>query len=195
MPGGNQTHGVRKPGDAILTTLKAGDRGGDGLEVTPLDVPTDGGLEFDRGGSLADALHECLGHDDTPPGLYLDRSLPHCLVLLLSHTPPHVLLNDGDQCVESFGTQGFESGQHSGSEENLCETILVFIHIVDGLLQDQGTQLLELKVLDHDGPVRRWDEHVVSWEDELPSVSKSDNEVPTVPRILHTSNVRDIQRN
>ena len=158
---------MRKLGDAILTTLKPSNRGRDGFEVTPLDIPTDGGLEFDRSGSLADSLHECLGHDDTPPGLNLDRGLLHSSILVLSHTPPHVLLNDDDQRIKSLGTQGLESCQHSGSEEKLCETILVFISVVDGLLQDQRTQFLELKVLDHGKPVRRRDEHVVSWRDEL----------------------------
>jgi len=101
-----------------------------------LDVPPDGGLKFDRSGGLADTFYECLGHDDTPPSLNLDRSLPHRLVPLLSHAPPHVLLNDGDQSVEFLGTQGFEGGQHPCSEENLCETVLVFVGVVDGLLQD-----------------------------------------------------------
>ena len=173
MPEETQIHGVWNPGDGILTTLKARNRGGDGLEVAPLDVPPGGGLKFDCSGGLADTFHECLGHDDTPPGLNLDRSLPHFLVPLLSHTPPHVLLNDDDQRVEPLGTQGFEGGQHSCSEEDLCETILVFVGVVDGLLQDQRTQLLELKILNHGEPVRRRDEHVVPWEDELSSASRS----------------------
>jgi len=157
-------HWVRKLGNVILTALEASDRGGDGLEVTPLDEPTDGGLQLHSGGHLADTFHECLGHDDTPPGLNPDCSLPHSLVLLLSHTPPHVLLNDDDQRVKSLGTEGFESGQHSRPEKNLCETILVFVGVVDCPLQDQGTQLLEFKVLDHGEPFRRRDKHVVSWE-------------------------------
>jgi hypothetical protein len=127
-----------------------------------LDVPPDGSLKFDRSDGLADTFHERLSHDDTPPGLNLNRSLPHCLVPLLSDTPPHVLLNDDDQRVEFLGTQGFKGGQHSCAEENLCKTILVFVCVVDGLLQDQRTQLLELKVLNHGEPVRRRDEHVIS---------------------------------
>ena len=138
-----------------------------------MDEPTDGSLKFDRGDGLADTLHERLGHDDTPPGLDLDRGLPHSLVLLLGHTSPHVLLNDDDQRVESLGTQGLESGQHSGSEENLRETILVFVGVVDGLLQDQGTQFLEFKVLNHGEPVRGRDEHVISWGQELQFASGS----------------------
>jgi len=169
MPEESQLHGVRKPGNVVLTTLEASDRDGDGLEVTPLDIPTDGGLKLDRGGGLADTLHKCLGHDDTPPGLNLDRGPSHCSVLLLSHTPPHILLNDDDQRIEPLGAQGFESSQHSGSEENLCETVLVFVGVVDGLLQDKGTQLLELKVLDHGEPVHGRDEHVVPWKDDLSS--------------------------
>lgn len=132
-------HKARKLGCVTLTTLEAGYRGGDGLEVAPLGVPPDSGLQFDCSGSLADNLHECLGHDDTPPGLNLDRSLPHCLVFFLSHTPPHVLLDDGDQRIESLGAERFEGCQHSSSKEDLCETILVFFWVIDGLLQDQRT--------------------------------------------------------
>jgi hypothetical protein len=173
MPEASEIHGAREPGDVVLTALEAGYRSGDGLEVAPLGIPPDGGLQLDCGGSLADSLYECPGHDDTPPGLNLDRSLPHCLVFLLSHTPPHVLLNDGDQGVEFPGTEGFESGQHSSSKEDLRETILVFFVVVNGLLQDQRTQLLELKVLDHGKPVRGRNEHVVSWENDLSSTSGS----------------------
>jgi len=157
-------HGVRKPGDVILTTLNASDRGGDRLQVTPLDESTAGGLQLDSGGQLADTFYECLGHDDTPPCLNPDCSLPHSLVLLLSHAPSHVLLNDDDQRIESLGAQGFESGQHSRPEKNLCETILVFVGVVNCPLQDQGTQLLEFEVLDHGEPFRRRDKHVVPWE-------------------------------
>lgn len=163
MPEGNEARGVVKFGDVILTTLKASNRGGDDLEVTPLDEPTDDGLQFDRSGGLANTLHECPSHDDTPPGLNPDRSPLHRLVLLLSHTPPHVLLNDDNQRVESLRTQRFESGQHSGSEKNLREPILVFVGVVDSLFQDQGTQLLEFEVLYHGGPICRRDEHVISW--------------------------------
>ena len=136
-----------------------------------MDVSPDSGLQLNCSSSSADSLDECLGHDDTPPSLNLDRSLPHRLVLLLGHTPPHVLLDDGDQCVEFLGTKRFESGQHSSSEEDLCETILVFFGVIDGLFQNQRTQLLELKVLNHNEPVRGRDEHVVSWENGLSSVA------------------------
>ena len=194
MPDENETLS-KKPDDVILTTLKASDRGRDDLEVMPLDEPAGYALQPDRGGSLADPLHECPGHDDTPPGLNPDRSLFHRLVLLLSHTSPHVLLDDDDQRVEPLGTQRFESGQHSRSEENLCETILVFVAVVDGLLQDEGTQLLEFKVLDHDGPVRRRDEHVISWKKITICSKKVGFEWLTVLRTLRMSNVRGIRRN
>lgn len=138
-----------KTGDVVLTALDAGYRGRDGFEVAQLDVPADSSLKLDCSGGLADTLHKRLSHDDAPPSLNLDRSLPHRLILLLSHASPHVLLNDGDQGIESFEAEGLESGQHSSPEENLRETILVFFVVIYGLLQDQRTQLLELKVSNH----------------------------------------------
>jgi hypothetical protein len=68
------------------------------------------------------------------------------MVFLHCHTPPHVLLHNGYQGIEPIRTKRLEGSEHARSKEDLGETILIFIWIIDGSLEDERTKSLQLQV-------------------------------------------------
>jgi len=82
----------------------------------------------------------------TPPCLDRDSGSSKLLVSLDRHASAHVLLYNSDQRIKPVGTEGLEGGQHASSKENLGQTILVLVRIIDSFLKDERTQRLELQI-------------------------------------------------
>lgn len=140
---------------AILTRLNSNHRDTDGNEPLALEVPPDPTLEPRCGDIAADLLDKIPREHTTPPSLYSDRGFPKCPVLLDGHAPPHILLNNRNKRVEAVGAEGLQGSEHARTEEDLGQSRLVLVWVVNRLLEDASAKRLQFKVFDHGLPLRR----------------------------------------
>jgi hypothetical protein len=136
-----------------LTTLEQDHCTVDLSKPGPVQEASHSSLQADSCDLAADISNQSPRQNTTPPGLNFYSCSPKLLVFLDSHPPAHVLLYNSDQIVEAIRPKRLESGQHARSEENLCESTLVSVWVVNRLLQDSGAQFLELQVLDQRCPI------------------------------------------
>lgn len=119
------------------TTLEQNDTIPDVQELPPLRVPPNGGLQSCSSRCSPNTFDELPCSNSSPPGLNPDGSPPKFLILLDCHSPSHVLLNDGDQGIQTTRPEGFECCEHASSEEDLRKTRLVLVRIVNCALKDK----------------------------------------------------------
>lgn len=139
-----------------LTTLDLDDRLSRLQEPSPLNETSTDLLDLDGGDFPSKVGDELPSRDSSPPRLDRERRRLELPVVLESHPPSKVLLDESDEVVESICSETFEVGEHSGSEEELGESELELIVLVDRLGEDERADLLELSL-----PVAGVDEHVV----------------------------------
>lgn len=96
-------------------------------------------LKAQCGHFSSDSFYKPFRHDTTPPSLNLDGTRFHQAVPLDCKSPLHVLLNEGDELVETVGTKGFKGCKHACSEEDLGQARLIFVLLPDRLFENSGT--------------------------------------------------------
>jgi len=106
-------------------------------KVGPLDEPADTTLKADGSNIPADTLHEPAGQYTAPPSLNFDRCAAEVLVFPHCHTPAHILLHNRDEGIELFRAEGLQCREHTSPEENLCETTLIFVRVIESLLKNK----------------------------------------------------------
>jgi hypothetical protein len=143
-----------------LTSLELDNRFVHLQKLPPLYKSSDSRLKPPRGDLLPDSQDQAIGHDTTPPGLNLDRGFAQAQIAIPLHSSLEILLDDGGEAIEAIKAPGFEVCKHTRSQEDLCETNLVFVRICERLLEDCGAE--RLGVCSALSPLRRVHEHIIT---------------------------------
>lgn len=143
-----------------LTTLELDDGVVHLQKPPPLHKLSGCSLKPPRGNLLPDRQHEPLGHDTAPPGLNLDGRFPQAQIPIPLHGSLEILLDNGCEAIEAIKPPGFEVCKHTRSQEDLRETNLVSVRVVERLFKDCGTE--RLGVCAALGPLRGVHEHIVT---------------------------------
>jgi hypothetical protein len=119
----------------------------------PLLKTTDGRLQTSGSNLTPDVLDKSFRCDAAPPRLNADSCMSMLLIPFDRHPSAYVLLYNGDHGIQPVRTKRLQCGKHSSTKENLGEATLVFVRLVDCLLQYRRAEGLEVKRSYQWGPV------------------------------------------
>lgn len=100
-----------------------------------LEKSARGTLKEDSGSFLAHLFRATATQNATPPSLDDNGLLAKVLVVLVCDPAADVLLDQRDKGIEAGGTERLQQGNHTRSEEDLGETDLVLVLILESSLQ------------------------------------------------------------
>lgn len=128
-------------------------------EGVALQESTRGPLNQRCSSLTTDLLGEAAALNSAPPRLNHNGTTAQVLVVLVSNPAPNVLLYECDQIVQARRPQRLEQSDHSGTEEDLGQSDLVLVLVLEGALKQQLTECLDVRVV---LPFLGWNENIVT---------------------------------